>query len=215
MSARIVVPARKWTGSRSYVQGLLIHKPSGSRIVHQHGPVFRCHKADGTYMSTASLNLNSHGSSIGLESTGPDTMKLWFRNEQADRTGYATYKVGQSGALKFTATGLPVGDVSIDQAADLLCIRSGNRFRGYRLSAVNAGTISALWTSTSPAGAIASRVISSTAACCSSTATSPPSRRQQGARLRLQRQAARRPRHHEDGRRGRRVHREGRHRLSR
>jgi hypothetical protein len=157
MPERFTVPTREWGGDakRTLVQGLHIHTPSGTRIVNQaddvpgqaqQDVVFRCHKSNNDYIGAVTVKRAGHGSSVGLESTGDRSMRFWFGHEQQQATGYVTYAVGQTGTVAFTPVGeLPYADVSIDQAAGIICLRNGNRFRGYRLDSVKAKEPEVLW----------------------------------------------------------------------
>ena len=168
--SRFVVPLKDWGDTdndprdnpgRTLIQGLRIHKPSGTRIVHQADDVagqreqdviLRAHTAQNRYLGAATIKRCGHGSTVGLESTGPDTMRIWLGHEQQNGSGYVNYKVGQTGTLSFIkAAGLPKGDVSVDQDDDLLCIRTGGRYRGYRLSTCLSGKPKLLWDFTIPA----------------------------------------------------------------
>lgn len=145
-----------WGGAagRTLIQGLRIHTPSGTRIIHQaddvagqaeQNIVFRAHTSANKYLGAVTCKGAGHGSSVGLESTGNDTMRLWFGHATKRVTGYVNYTVGQTGTVSFISSTLPEGDVSVDQDANLLCLRNGNRYRGYKLSSVSAGQPSQLW----------------------------------------------------------------------
>lgn len=159
---RLTVPTREWGGDakRTLVQGFRIHTPSGTRIVNQADDVpgqaqqdivFRCHKANNDYIGAITVKRAGHGSSVGLESISDTTMRFWFGHEQQNAIGYVTYTVGDRGTAAFTRVGeMPFSDVSIDQAAGLICLRNGNRFRGYRLESFKKGEPEKLWDFTIP-----------------------------------------------------------------
>lgn len=161
MSA-FTVPMKEWGGAagRTLIQGLHIHTPSGTMIVHQaddvagqaeQNIVFRAHKPDGDYIGAITVKRAGHGSSVGLESLDADSMRFWFGHDQLNCIGYVTYTVGQTGVATFTKVpGVPRGDISIDQDADVLCLRTGNRYRGYTLTSVKTGKPKNLWDFTIP-----------------------------------------------------------------
>lgn len=150
------VPTREWAGDakRTLVQGLHIHKSSGYKIAHQaddvagqteQDVVFRCHKPDGSYVGAITLKGVGHGSSVGLYSLSNDSMEFWLGSETHNCVVKVTYTLGDKGVKAVTKTPLPKGDVSIDKSEDALCLRTGNRYRGYRFSDAQAGKITPLW----------------------------------------------------------------------
>lgn len=157
------VPMREWGGAagRTLIQGLHIHKPSGTMIVHQaddvaeqaeQNIVFRAHKPDGDYIGAVTVKRAGHGSTVGLESTGAGSMRFWFGHDQLNCVTWVDYSIGQTGYVTPTKVpGLPRGDVSIDQDNDLLCLRTGNRYRGYTFSSVKDGKPKLEWDFTIPA----------------------------------------------------------------
>src|SRR5437868_6821505 len=139
-ASRFTISTKEWD-ERSYVQGLLIHKPTGTSLAIEADPsasgeTFEVHArtAAGKYLGKARVGYG-HGSSVGIVATSNSTAELWWGDDRQKATGWAPYQIGQAAALRFVkAPALPKGDVSIDQANDILCIRNGNRFRGYRLT---------------------------------------------------------------------------------
>lgn len=156
----LTVPTSAWT-PRTYLQGLLIHAPSGTRIVHQDKNstgtiVFRFHSKANEYLGAVALPKGSgHGSTCGVESLGPTSMRLWLRHEAKQVTGHVTVDIASGKPVVkagFTAVkAVPYGDPSIDVGNDIICIRLGNRFRGYVLSDALAGRTKKLWDITVPA----------------------------------------------------------------
>lgn len=155
-AVHFTVPTREWAGDakRTLVQGLHIHKRSGHKIAHQaddvagqaeQNVVFRCHKPDGSYVGAITLKGVGHGSSVGLYSTGDTTMEFWLGSETHNAVVKVAYRIGDTGFKAVTKTVLPKGDVSIDASEDLLCLRNGDRFRGYRFSDARAGKVTQLW----------------------------------------------------------------------
>lgn len=160
-ASHFTVPTREWAGDakRTLVQGLHIHKPSGTKIGHQaddvagqreQDVVFRCHKPNGDYLGAIWLKEVGHGSSVGLYSLDDNSMEFWLGSEKHNCVVRVVYNLGDKGVRTPTRTVIPKGDVSIDKSEDLLCLRNGDRFRGYRLSAARAGRLELLWTFTIP-----------------------------------------------------------------
>lgn len=155
-SNHFTVPTREWAGDakRTLVQGLDIHKRSGYKIAHQaddvagqaeQDVVIRAHKPDGSYVGAITLKRVGHGSSIGLFSTGADSMEFWLGSDVHKCVVRVPYKIGDKGVKAPIKTVLPKGDVSIDASEDLLCLRTGDRYRGYRFSDARAGKVTLLW----------------------------------------------------------------------
>lgn len=154
---RFSVSMREWGGAagRTLIQGAEIHPPSGTVVVRQADTVtgqlrqdivFRFHDRAGAYKGARTIKHAGHGSSAGLESLGANKMRLWVRHAKQAKTGYITHTLGQTGVATFVPVSvLPAGDPSVDQDADVICIRNGNRFRGYRLSSALAGKTVKLW----------------------------------------------------------------------
>lgn len=158
------IPLRDWTGpaGRTLIQGLLIH-PSGWRIIHQADDVagqveqdivFRFHTASNSYLGSVTVKRAGHGSTCGLEPTGPTSMRLWMGHLRLGCIGYITVDVssGKPVAGSFVrVAGLPRGDVSIDAEAAVLCLRQGNAFKGYDMASAKAGKPKLLWGYSIPA----------------------------------------------------------------
>ena len=155
-AVHFTVPTREWAGDakRTLVQGLHIHKSSGYKIGHQaddvpgqveQNVVFRCHKPNGDYVGAITLEEVGHGSSVGLYSTGDDSMEFWLGSEKHNCVVKVKYTLGDRGVKPVIKTVLPKGDVSIDKSEDLLCLRTGDRYRGYRFSDARDGKVTLLW----------------------------------------------------------------------
>lgn len=163
-SNHFTVPTDEWAGAakRTLLQGCLIHKPSGTIFVHQaddvpgqaeQNVVIRaCEPLPGCdYLGAVTAEEVGHGSTVGLYSTGDTTCEFWLGSEKHGCVVRIAYTIGDRGVKTPTRTVIPKGDVSIDKSEDLLCLRNGNRYRGYRLSAARAGRVELLWEFTIPA----------------------------------------------------------------
>lgn len=161
-ATHFTVPTREWAGNaqRTLIQGLHFHKASGYAIAHQaddvagqteQDVVFRCHKPDGSYIGAITLKGVGHGSSVGLYSTSNDSMEFWLGSETHNCVVKVAYKLGDKGVKAVTRTPLPKGDVSIDKSEDVLCLRTGNRYRGYLFSDAQVGKVTLLWDFNIPA----------------------------------------------------------------
>lgn len=160
---RFTVPMREWGGNagRALIQGMHYVEDSNSKIIHQADTVtgqaeqdivYRQHRSDNTYLGAVTVKRAGHGSTTGLEVLGGGKIRLWSGHADLNCIGYVEFSIGQRGIVGFKrVAGPPHGDVSIDQANDILCLRTGNRYRGYSLSAVKAGKPKVLWDFTIPA----------------------------------------------------------------
>ncbi len=106
-----------------YVQGLNVHRLSGTLIGHQaqdvtgqteQNTVFRQHKADGTYVGAITVLKGGHGSSTGLEDVDSNTVRCWFGHAGLGTSGYAQWNIGATGTVDFHSMDLPKGDIEID-----------------------------------------------------------------------------------------------------
>jgi LysM repeat protein len=143
---RITLALRDWDDSpagRTLIQGVLWDPVNDCYFVHQADDVtgrteqtvvIRRHHADGTYVGGHSDILEAgHGSSVGADPFKGGA-RLWLGHAKLGSSGFMTYNIGGAD-VPFTAVSkIPKGDISVDQAADLLCVRVGNNYRGYKLS---------------------------------------------------------------------------------
>lgn len=140
VSGRSLIQGVKWDGSRFLIaQADDVGKEFEDVVLHEHA-------ADLSYTGKSqTLKQAGHGSSIGLEPV-PGGTRVWIGHKTL---GVGFYLFGDS---TFTKTpGVPNGDVAVDADHDLLCVRVGNRYRGYSLSGVEAGKINTLFDQSIPA----------------------------------------------------------------
>lgn len=140
----ITLRLKAWDGSpagRTLIQGVLWDEVNDCYFIHQaddvagqkeQDVVIRRHKADGTYVGYATIIGAGHGSSVGLDSFEGGA-RLWLGHATLG-AGFMTYNIGSDDTPFTKVPAILKGDVSIDAAADLLCVRAGTRFVGYRLS---------------------------------------------------------------------------------
>ncbi len=145
---RITIALKDWTGpaGRTFIQGLhwdpinrcwFIIQADNVAGAKEQSIVIRRHTAEGTYRDRITLGAAGHGSTLGLVCKAG--VVEWWVGHATWGPGFVTNKIGDT-AWKYTKVPcLPKGDISIDQAADLVCVRAKNRYRGYRLSAARAG----------------------------------------------------------------------------
>ena len=127
-----------WTGGRSYIQG--VKECGGQYYIAQsrkradgEAVVIRRHDSNLVYKDDQVLAQAGHGSSFGVELVDGVT-RIWIGHKVL---GVGFYEYGKPAFTK--VTGVPNGDVAVDAAHDLLCVRSGSRYRGYSLSSIKAG----------------------------------------------------------------------------
>lgn len=141
----ITLRLRAWDGSpagRTLIQGVLWDEANDCYFVHQaddvagqgeQDVVIRRHKADGTYVGWATIVGAGHGSSVGLDPFDGGA-RLWLGHATLGSSGYMAYNIGDADTPFTKTPAIPKGDISVDAAADLLCVRVSTRFRGYKLS---------------------------------------------------------------------------------
>lgn len=141
----ITLRLKDWKGSpagRTLIQGVLWDEANDCYFIHQadtvagqaeQNVVIRRHKADGTYVGWATIVGAGHGSSVGLDPFDGGA-RLWLGHATLGSSGFMAYNIGDADTPFTKTPAIPKGDISIDQANDLLCVRVGTRFRGYKLS---------------------------------------------------------------------------------
>ena len=141
----ITLRMKAWDGSpagRTLIQGVLWDETNDCYFIHQADTVagqreqdivIRRHEADGTYVGWATIVGAGHGSSVGLDPDGTN-VRLWLGHAALGSSGFMSYNIGSSDTPFRKVSAIPKGDISVDQAADLLCVRVGNHYRGYKLS---------------------------------------------------------------------------------
>ena len=104
--------------------------------------VVRRHRADKTYVGYATLEDAGHGSSLGFDPF-KGGVRIWVGHATRG-AGYLTYTIGNPDT-PFTKAPLPNGDITCSPEGDLVCVRVGTRYRGYRMSAAYNGKAELLW----------------------------------------------------------------------
>ena len=155
---RMTLSLRDWSGpaGRTFIQGWLIHEPSGTSIVHQaddvegqseQDVVLRFHDdlTDG-YRGYIRIKGAGHGSTLGLEPLGDRKFRVWMKHATGGYTGYlevevndASYPTVSGIRTLIRCKGLPAGDVSIDKDENLLVVRRGDTFEGFLLDSCVVG----------------------------------------------------------------------------
>lgn len=140
----ITLALKAWDGSpagRTLIQGVLWDEVNDCYFIHQaddvagqaeQNVVIRRHKADGTYVGWATIVNGGHGSSVGLDPFDGGA-RLWLGHATLG-AGHMAYNIGNDDTPFTKVPAIPKGDISIDAAADLLCVRVSTRYRGYKLS---------------------------------------------------------------------------------
>lgn len=140
----ITLALKAWDGSpagRTLIQGVLWDETNDCYFIHQaddvagqaeQNVIVRRHKADGTYVGYATIVNGGHGSSVGLDPFDGGA-RLWVGHATLG-AGHMAYNIGNDDTPFTKVPAIPKGDISIDAAADLLCVRVSTRYRGYKLS---------------------------------------------------------------------------------
>ena len=108
--------------------------------------VVRRHRANLSYVDSRTIRKAGHGSSVGMEHDNGRSM-LWLGHRAQDVVGRFAYRDGEQGFKSCKA--IPNGDVAVHD--DVICVRVGYRFRGYKLSDAKAGKTTQLFDFTTPA----------------------------------------------------------------
>jgi hypothetical protein len=137
------VPLKAWTGApgRSFIQGLNWEPVTSQWFVAQaddvsgqseQDTVIRRHASDRTYLDSSTVKRAGHGSTTGVQWT-EEGVRIWLGHATLG-AGYFIY--GNPGGFVKTP-GIPNGDIAVAPQHDLLCVRTSNRYRIYRLSSVD------------------------------------------------------------------------------
>ncbi len=105
--------------------------------------VIRRHLQNLSYADSQTVRRGGHGSSVGIENDGGT--RIWLGHDQHG-VGRFPYQTGRNGFERVSC--LPDGDVSVHR--DVICVRTGNRFRGYRLPDDKSGRTTQLFDFTIP-----------------------------------------------------------------
>jgi hypothetical protein len=151
---RLVFHMSSWDGpsKATLIQGLLRDPVTKEYFITQadnvagqasQNVVIRRHLPNLGYADSQTVRRGGHGSSVGVENDGGT--RIWIGHDQHG-VGRFPYKTGQTGFERVPC--LPDGDVSVHR--DVICVRSGNRFRGYRLADAKAGRTTQLFDFTIP-----------------------------------------------------------------
>lgn len=152
----VTLRLKAWNGSaagRTLIQGVLWDETNRCYFIHQaddvpgqeeQSIVVRRHDEDGTYRGYVTLPGAGHGSSMGLEPVRRGVVRLWVGHASRG-VGFVTYTIGNPDTPFTSVAKLPMGDVTVSPEADLLCVRAGTLYRGYRLSDAVQGKATKLW----------------------------------------------------------------------
>ena len=134
-------------GENTLVQGSNYDERTDTYVNHRADNVAGQAEQDVQFITTDSkgnklgkivVKKGGHGSSTGLYVRDDGSYELWFGHDGLKTSGYVTFKRDESGTKSFVKMDLPEGDIEIDQDNNILVLRTGNRYRVYRLDSVRA-----------------------------------------------------------------------------
>lgn len=147
-------PTAAWGGPRdiTLIQGLVRDPVTKDYFIAQarkvagrdvQDTVIRRHSPDLSYLDRQEVRQGGHASSFGIEHD--DGSRIWLGHD-VEGPGRFAYTAGTTSFEPMTS--LPRGTVSIHR--DVVCIRNGDRFRGYSLSDAKKGRATELFEFTIP-----------------------------------------------------------------